>query len=64
MTQPDIIQSILKDSNFHLSLFSNDEIDSLRSKVFTKTMRGKEKPFLKCKKHRQLRELCPYHHNA
>ncbi len=48
MTQPDIIQIILKDSNYHLSLFSADEIDALRQQVFTKITRGKETPFVKC----------------
>ena len=36
MTSEDIIQTILKDSNYHLSLFSEEEIDELRKKVFTK----------------------------
>ncbi len=48
MTQPDIIQEILKDSNYHLSLFSADEIDALRKQVFTKEHRGKKTPFVKC----------------
>lgn len=48
MTQPDIIQTILKDSNYDLALFSTDEIESLRKEVFTKTTRGKETPYVKC----------------
>ena len=48
MEQPDIIQTILKDSNYHLTLFTDDEIDVLREKVFTKKTRGKETPFVKC----------------
>jgi type I restriction enzyme M protein len=48
MTQPDIIQEILKDSNYHLSLFTEDEIEALRGKIFTKTTRGKETPFVNC----------------
>ncbi len=48
MTQSDIIQTILKDSNFHLALFSTDEIEALRKEVFTKTTRGKETPYIKC----------------
>ena len=43
-----IIQSILKDSKHHLSLFSTDEINALQEKVFTKKTRGKETPFVKC----------------
>lgn len=48
MTQPDIIQSILKDSNYHLDLFSGDEITSLRERIVTKTTRGKETAFVTC----------------
>ena len=48
MTQPDIIQTILKDSNYRLALFSADEIDALRQQIFTKVTRGKETPFVKC----------------
>ncbi len=47
MTQSDIIQTILKDSNYHLSLFEG-EIESLRDKVFFKTIRGKETPCVTC----------------
>ena len=28
MTQPDIIQTILKDSNYHLDLFTNTEVQA------------------------------------
>ena len=48
MTQPDIIQSILKDSNYHLDLFSEYEIASLREKIVTKTTRGKKTAFVTC----------------
>lgn len=48
MTQPDIIQTILKDSNYHLSLFQEDEIEELRGEIFIKTTRGKETPFVCC----------------
>ena len=46
--QSDIIQAILKDSNYHLALFSEEEIDGLRAKIFLKTVRGKENPHVKC----------------
>ena len=36
MTQPDIIQTILKDSNYHLVLFSDDEIQVYGSKSLAK----------------------------
>ena len=48
MTQSDIIQTILKDSDYHLSLFKDDEINTLRDKIFIKTVRGKECPFANC----------------
>ena len=48
MTQPDIIQTILKDSNYHLDLFTDAEVQTLRQKIFIKTVRGKETPHIKC----------------
>lgn len=48
MTQSDIIQTILKDSNYNLLLFSDEEVEALRQKVFTKETRGKETPFINC----------------
>lgn len=48
MTDIDIIQKILKDSNYHLSLFSTEEIEALRKEMFFKETRGKEVPFIKC----------------
>ena len=48
MPQPDILQSILKDSNYNLSLFSEHEISALRERVQTKHIRGKQTHFIKC----------------
>ena len=48
MTQTDIIQTILKDSNYHLSLFWEDEIEDLRDGIIVKTTKGKEAPFVRC----------------
>ena len=48
MTQPDLIQTILKDSNYHLDLFTEPEVQTLRQKIFIKTVRGKETPHIKC----------------
>ena len=48
MNQPDIIQKILKDSNYHLDLFKDNEIEDVRKKIFIKTERGKETPHIKC----------------
>ena len=36
MTEPDILQTILKDSNYNLSLFTKDELAALRKKIFLK----------------------------
>ena len=33
MTQPDIIQTILKDSNYRLDLFDEDEIQTVRERI-------------------------------
>ena len=48
MTQPDIIQTIFKDSPYRLGLFNESEIADLRGKIFIETVRGKETPFAKC----------------
>ncbi len=42
------ISSILKDSNYDLSLFSNQEIAKLDSEVFFKDSKGKDVPYVKC----------------
>lgn len=43
MTQPDIIQTILKDSNYHLDLFNTPEIQRLRQRI-----EGKKTPITYC----------------
>lgn len=48
MTHADIIQSILRDSNYNLTLFAADEIEALRDRVVTKEPRGKETAFVRC----------------
>ena len=48
MTKADILQSILKDSNYSLSLFSSKEIGELRMEIFTKQVKNKETPFIEC----------------
>ncbi len=54
MTQPDIIQTILKDSNYHLDLFNTSEINDLRQKI-----EGNEKPFIYCPIRRKAIQLKP-----
>ena len=48
MTQADISQTILKGSDYHLSLFKEREIDNLRDRISIKTVSGKERPFVNC----------------
>ncbi len=48
MTQEDIIQATLKDSSYHLSLFSKEEIDALRTKIIIKELKGKKTPYVTC----------------
>jgi len=44
----DVIRNILKDSNYHLDLFSDDEINALRERTFQKEARGKQTSFVTC----------------
>ena len=48
MTQADIIRRVFDNSNYHLSLFREDEISDLRERVVVKPHRGKDVPFIKC----------------
>ncbi len=48
MLESDVIQDILKDTNYHFALFTQDEIESLRQAVFTKEAGGKEIPYVTC----------------
>ena len=59
MTQPDIIQTILKDSNYHLDLFTNTEIQALQTEILTQTIKGKETPFIRCPIRRKAIQLKP-----
>ena len=59
MTQPDIIQIILKDSNYHLDLFEESEIQALREEILTQTIKGKETAFIRCPIRRKAIQLKP-----
>jgi len=48
MPKEDTIQTVLKESNYHLSLFTKDEIIALREKIFTKKVHGKVISFVTC----------------
>ncbi len=59
MTQPDIIQTILKDSNYHLDLFNEPEIQALRKEILIQTVKGKETAFIRCPIRRKAIQLKP-----
>ena len=40
MIKSDILESVLNDTNYNLSLFRDDELRALRSKVSPNTLRG------------------------
>ena len=48
MTNPDLLKEILKDSNYHLGLFTPEEIDALRQKVSVREYRKKQTAFVNC----------------
>ena len=48
MIEADTIGTILKDSNYHLTLFNEEDISALRNRIYTKTARGREAAFVKC----------------
>ena len=59
MNQPDIIQTILKDSNYHLDLFTNTQIQALRAEILIQTVSSKETPFIRCPIRRKAIQLKP-----
>ncbi len=59
MTQPDIIQTILKDSNYDIDLFNESEIQALRAEIHIQTVKGKETPFIRCPIRRKAIQLKP-----
>lgn len=48
MTQSDILRDILRDSDYGLSLFSDDEINLLRQQIITKGSNGQSRHYIKC----------------
>lgn len=59
MAQPDIIQTILRDSNYHLDLFTNTEVQALRKEILIQTIKGKETAFIHCSIRRKSIQLKP-----
>ena len=43
-----MLTEILRDTNYKLSQFSYDQIEMLEDSIFTKDIRGKETPYIKC----------------
>ncbi|ADI73094.1 N-6 DNA methylase [Methanohalobium evestigatum Z-7303] len=48
MNHEDIIQTILNDSNYSLSLFEEEEVNDLKGRIYTKVVNGNEKPYITC----------------
>ena len=53
------LEMIPKESYYHPTLFTNDEIKTLRDNSFSKTVRGKETRFIKCIKRKKDIQLKP-----
>ena len=47
-TEPDILQTILKDTDYHLQLFRDDDVAELRARTSEKSVRGKARPYVQC----------------
>ncbi len=59
MPQPDILKTILRDSNYHLDLFTNTEVQVLQERIRTNTVKDKKIPFIRCPVRRKLVQLKP-----
>ncbi len=59
MSQHDIIKIILKDSNYHLDLFTDAEVQALREEILIQPVKGKETPFIRCPIRRKPIQLKP-----
>ena len=59
MLQTDIIQTLLKDSRYHLELFTEAELAALRAKIQKQTVKGKEVPFVNCAVRNKAIQLKP-----
>ena len=59
MPQTDIIQTILKDSSYQLSIFTEAEIEGLRERVVTQTVSGKQTAFVNCAVRNKAIQLKP-----
>ena len=48
MKTQNIVQQSLAESNYYLSLFKKSDIEALKKKVVTKTVKNKKVSFVKC----------------
>jgi len=53
------LADILKDSNYKLTQFTPEQIESFEETIFTKQVRGKELPHIKCLVRRKDIQLKP-----
>lgn len=59
MTSEGILQNILENSNYHLTLFTKKEIENFSSSVFLKELKNKKVPYYKCIKRNSEHQLYP-----
>ena len=53
------LTDILKDSNYRLTRFTNEQITEFKKAIFIKEVRGKETPFIKCLVRKKESKLTP-----
>ena len=46
--QENYLDLIIRDSNHSLSIFAKEDIKDLQAKIFTKNIKGREKPYINC----------------
>ena len=59
MIAKDIIRDILKDSDYHLDLFTETEVRALRKRIYTETVKGKETYCISCAVRNKVVQLKP-----
>ena len=59
MITKDIIRDILRDSDYHLDLFTETEVRALRKRIYTETVKGKETYCISCAVRNKVVQLKP-----
>lgn len=59
MSENDILQRILQDTDYRLDLFEPQAISALKARVTFKTLRGKQKPYVRCMQREKEMVLTP-----